>query len=92
MYQFLFGKPLVKNTFFKSFPKIRLDGEFGFDLKNPDKEQLYGFKNSDLDSRPLKTHPLFQQVILMGHKIATKEMKKESPFPGAYSVKDLFSH
>ena len=52
MYQFLFGKPLVKNTFFKSFPKIRLDGEFGFDLKNPDKEQLYGFKNSDLDSPP----------------------------------------
>ena len=33
---------------------------------------------------PQKTHPLFQQVILMGHKLATKEMKKELPFPGAY--------
>ena len=37
---FLFGKPLVKNTFFKSFPKKRSDCEcqksgFGFDPKNP---------------------------------------------------------
>ena len=52
MYQLLLGKPLVKSTFFKSFPKIRLDSEFGFDLKNPDKERFCGFKNSDLDFPP----------------------------------------
>ena len=52
MDQFLLGKPLDKNSFFKSFPKIRSDGEFGFDLKNPDKVQFYGFNNSDLDFPP----------------------------------------
>lgn len=52
MDQFLLGKPLDKNSFFKSFPKIRSDGEFGFDLKNPDKVRFYGFNNSDLDFPP----------------------------------------
>ena len=37
---FFFEKPLVKNTFFKTFPKKSLDCEsqksgFGFDPKNP---------------------------------------------------------
>lgn len=40
----------------KSFPKIRSDGVFGFDSKNPDKMRFYGFNNSDLDF-PLKNAP-----------------------------------
>ena len=42
---FLFGKPLVKNTFFKSFPQKRSDCEsqkwgFGFDPKIPPREWI----------------------------------------------------
>jgi len=34
---------------------------------------------------PGQRHALFQIDILMGNKIATKETKKELPFPAAYS-------
>lgn len=54
------------------------------------KERFYGFKNSD--SFPPKTHPMFQQVNLMGHKIATKEMEIiRSLFSNNPSVTYLFS-
>lgn len=64
MDQFLLGKPLVKSGFFKSFPKIRSDGEFGFDLKNPGKVRFYGFNNSDLDFPPKKRTLCFKKSSL----------------------------
>ena len=54
---FPFGKPLVKNIFFRSFPKKkRSDCEsqksgFGFDLKNPSRVWILWIHDPFLDSR-----------------------------------------
>ena len=55
-FHFPFGKPLVKNTFFKSFPKKkRSDCEsqksgFGFDPKNPPRVWILWIHDPFLDS------------------------------------------
>ena len=61
---FLFGKPPVKNTFFKSFPIKRSDDEsqesgFGFDLKSPPKMRILWIHDPFLELPPKTHNPFF---------------------------------
>ena len=64
-----FGKPLVKNTFYKSFPpKKRSDYEspksgFGFDPKNPPRVWILWIYDSFLDLPPKTQNPFLDSEI-----------------------------
>ena len=80
-FSFFFGKPLVKNTFFKTFPKKSSEHEF----KNPDLDLIrnihpecgfYGFM-IQIWIFPKKTHP---QPVLQGPVSLVRQLECKSIF------------